>query len=80
MTEKLINTLVVCTGNSCRSIMAEALINHFGHNRYQAWSAGSHPTGTVHPGALATLQRHGIHFGNPISQSWHEMTEISFDL
>ena len=72
--------LVLCTGNSCRSIMAEALINHLGQNRYHAWSAGSHPTGEVHPSGIATLQRHGIDTDQPHSKSWDEMTGTSFDL
>lgn len=72
--------LVLCTGNSCRSIMAEALINHMGKGRYQACSAGSHPTGEVHPRSLATLQRHGIDPGQPHSKSWDDMTNTAFDL
>ncbi|MDR4493086.1 MAG: arsenate reductase ArsC [Nitrospirales bacterium] len=75
-----INVLVLCTGNSCRSIMAEALINHLGQGRYHAWSAGSHPTGTVHPLALATLERQNIDPGQPRSKSWNEMTARSFEL
>lgn len=73
-------TLVLCTGNSCRSIMAEALINHLGQERYHACSAGSYPTGKVHPHALATLQRHGIDPGQPRSKSWDDMTNTAFDL
>ena len=72
--------LVLCTGNSCRSIMAEALINHIGQGRYHACSAESHPTGEVHPGAITTLQRHGIHPGQPQSKSWHDMINHSFNL
>lgn len=75
-----INVLVLCTGNSCRSIMAEALINHMGHDRYQAWSAGSHPTGTVHPRSISTLKQQGVYPGRPRSKSWDEMTSRSFDL
>ncbi|UCH91611.1 MAG: arsenate reductase ArsC [Nitrospirota bacterium] len=71
--------LVLCTGNSCRSIMAEALINHIGKGRYEACSAGSHPTGEVHPGSIATLQRHKINPGQPQSKSWDDMTNIDFD-
>jgi hypothetical protein len=52
--------LVICTGNSCRSIMAEALINHMGQGRLRAWSAGSHPAGFIHPGSIETLNRHGL--------------------
>ena len=72
--------LVLCTGNSCRSIMAEALINHMGQGRYHAYSAGSHPTGEVHPRSIATLQRHEIDPGQPHSKSWDDMTDIAFDL
>lgn len=72
--------LVVCTGNSCRSIMAEALINHLGQGRFQAWSAGSHPAGYVHPGSIATLKRHGINLGRPCSKSWNDLVSQPFDL
>ena len=72
--------LVLCTGNSCRSIMAEALINQLGAGRYQAISAGSHPTGYVHPAALETLRRHGISCPDPRSQSWDEFAEQPLDL
>ena len=53
--------LVLCTGNSCRSQMAEALINHDLAGRWQAESAGTRPTGTVHPLALRALAEIGIH-------------------
>ena len=71
--------LVLCTGNSCRSIMAEALINHLGQGRMQAVSAGSHPAGSVHPQALATLKQHGIHYGQPSSKSWDQFAGQHFD-
>ncbi|MEE4163057.1 MAG: arsenate reductase ArsC [Woeseiaceae bacterium] len=71
--------LVVCTGNSCRSIMAEALINALGGGRYRAMSAGSRPAGYVHPKALETLARHGIDAGEPQSQSWDEYAGEPFD-
>ena len=74
------NVLVLCTGNSCRSIMAEALINHLGQGRFRAWSAGSHPTGSVHPIAIDTLKRHGINPGEPKSKSWDEVAGQSFDV
>jgi arsenate reductase len=73
------NILFLCTGNSCRSIMAEALMNHLGQGRYRAHSAGSRPTGTVHPRALETLARHQIPAGTPQSRSWDDFTDISFD-
>ncbi|GJL53003.1 MAG: arsenate reductase [Nitrospirales bacterium] len=72
--------LFVCTGNSCRSIMAEMLLNHLGERRYEVFSAGSCPKGQVHPQSIATLTRHGIDPGQPRSQSWEEFTEINFDL
>ncbi|MBI3808323.1 MAG: arsenate reductase ArsC [Nitrospirae bacterium] len=72
--------LVVCTGNSCRSVMAEALINNLGHDRYRAWSAGSVPAGYVHPKSIETLQRHGLDPGRPRSKSWDEYAAQSFDL
>ncbi len=75
-----IKILVLCTGNSCRSVMAEALINQLGHGRYQAWSAGSYPTGSVHPQSIEALKRHGIDPGQPRSKSWNEFTNQSFDL
>lgn len=76
----VIKVLVLCTGNSCRSVMAEALINDLRRGRYQAWSAGSHPTGSVHPKAIETLKRHGIDPGQPRSKSWNEFVDQSFDL
>ena len=72
--------LVLCTGNSCRSIMAEALFNHFGKGKIEAVSAGSHPAGYVHPKSIETLKRHGIDPGSPRSKSWDEFAGQSFDL
>ena len=77
---EIIKVLVLCTGNSCRSVMAEALINDVRRGRYKAWSAGSHPTGFVHPKSIETLKRHGIDPGQPRSKSWNELGDQSFDL
>ncbi|MDG4544025.1 MAG: DUF5677 domain-containing protein [Rickettsiales bacterium] len=72
--------LVLCTGNSCRSIMAEGLINKIGEGRYKAVSAGSNPVGYVHPKSIETLQRHGIDIIEPRSKSWDEFANEHFDL
>lgn len=72
--------LVICTGNSCRSIMAESLINALCKGPYRASSAGSLPVGYVHPKAIQTLFRHGIECVEPRSQSWDDYTSEHFDL
>ncbi|MEQ9022729.1 MAG: arsenate reductase ArsC [Pseudomonadales bacterium] len=74
------NVLVLCTGNSCRSVMAEALINQLGQGRYRAFSAGSQPAGYVHPKSLETLKRHGIDPGEPKSKSWDNFIDQPLDL
>jgi arsenate reductase len=60
--------------------MAEALLNHIGHGRFRAWSAGSSPAGYVHPHSITTLKRHGIDPGRPYSKSWNEFVDQRFDL
>ncbi len=72
--------LVLCTGNSCRSIMAEALFNNLGQGMIEAVSAGSNPAGYVHPKSIETLRRHGIDPRHPRSKSWDEFAGHPFDL
>lgn len=67
------NVLFLCTGNSCRSILAEATFNALAPKGWHAVSAGSQPTGTVHPRSLALLAREGISSAGCHSKSWHDL-------
>src|SRR3546814_9907402 len=68
------NILFLCTGNSCRSILAEALFNHLAPAGMRAISAGSNPAGKVHPRSLALLERQAISIKGYHSKSWDEIS------
>jgi arsenate reductase len=67
-----LHILILCTGNSARSLLGEALLNHYAAGQWQAHSAGSQPKGVPHPLALQTLQAHHIEIAGLRSKSWNE--------
>lgn len=75
MSDRVFNVLFLCTGNSARSILAEAILNREGMGRFKAFSAGSQPKGEVHPQALALLEKlnHGTGFAR--SKNWEEFAQ-----
>jgi arsenate reductase len=72
MNERVYNVLFLCTGNSARSIMAEAVMNRVGDGCFRAFSVGSYPKGDVHPMALQVLGELGFQTGGLRSKSWDE--------
>ncbi len=70
------NVLFLCTGNSCRSIMAEAILKNMAPEHFNVQSAGSNPTGFVHPKALETLQMHHIATNGLASKSWDNLNPL----
>lgn len=69
------NGLFLCTGNSARSILAEAIMNRKGRSNFTAFSAGSHPTGTVRPEAIRQLEKAGLDTAGARSKSWEEFSK-----
>ena len=72
--------LFLCTGNSCRSQMAEGLVNHYLSNEWQAYSAGTRPSGYVHPMAIQAIAELGIDISKNRSQSTDDFRSKKFDL
>ena len=76
MADQPFNVLFLCTGNSARSIMAEAILNKLGAGKFRAYSAGSHPKGKVHPETLQLLQSLGYDTSGFHSKSWDKFAKL----
>lgn len=74
MDEQIKNVLILCTGNSARSVLGECLFNRFGEGRYRAFSAGSSPVGQINPHALKLLESKGYATSDLRSKSWDEFS------
>ena len=75
MKQEILNVLFLCTGNSARSIMAEAILNSIGRPKFKAFSAGSHPAGNVNPLALALLEKNRFPTAGMRSKNWSEFSQ-----
>ena len=75
-----ISVLFLCTGNSCRSQMAEAMLRQLGGDRFEALSAGSHPAGFIHPLAIDAMSRLNIPLASQTSKSWNEFFDTRLDV
>ena len=75
MKREIFNVLFLCTGNSARSIMAEAILNFLGRPKFKAFSAGSHPVGNVNPLALALIEKNRLSTTGLRSKDWSEFSQ-----
>lgn len=75
-----IKVLFICSANACRSQMAEALLRHLDPTRFEAFSAGTHPAGYIHPLAVAALEKLNVPIGDQYSKSWDDFEDQPMDL